>query len=475
MTGLLLAIRLVLAAVFTVASVAKLLDRPGSRQSMREFGVPPVLAGPLAIAVPVAELVCALALLATASAWWGAVGALALLLVFTLAIVVNLAQGRTPDCHCFGKVHSEPVGWGTVARNGALAAAALVVILQGPTGAGPGLLAWLSSLERTESFLLALAVGLLAVAAGTAFVVFQLLAQNGRLMARLEAIEKKLGGREALETPEPSGLPVGEKAPEFRATALDGSVVTLGVLAQGGIPTMLLFAEPGCGACEGLLPSVAAWQRDHAERLSIVVVTRGDLNAAWTRSAEHGLGRVVLQLGREVSDAYGVKTSPSAVLVKDGLIASTLAVGPDAIRALVLAHTLPPPVKVGDRVPRLELTDLDGQVVDLGALDGHRTVLLFWNPDCGFCRAMLGELRSWERVRPRTAPELVVISTGTVEVNREQSFRSRVLLDPVFGAGKVFGVGGTPSAVLVEDGRVASEVGVGAPAVMELMGEGVRR
>jgi hypothetical protein len=36
---MLLLIRLILAAVFAVAGVAKLLDRAGSRQSMREFGM----------------------------------------------------------------------------------------------------------------------------------------------------------------------------------------------------------------------------------------------------------------------------------------------------------------------------------------------------------------------------------------------------------------------------------------------------
>ena len=36
--------------------------------------------------------------------------ALALLLAFVGGIVVNLARGTTPDCHCFGQLHSEPAG-----------------------------------------------------------------------------------------------------------------------------------------------------------------------------------------------------------------------------------------------------------------------------------------------------------------------------------------------------------------------------
>jgi hypothetical protein len=46
-------------------------------------------------------------------------------------------------------------------------------------------------------------------------------------------------------------------------------------------------------------------------------------------------------------------------------------------------------------------------------------------------------------------------------------------LDQQFAVGRAFGTSGTPSAVLVDaEGKVASEVTVGAPAVMELAGAG---
>jgi hypothetical protein len=50
---------------------------------------------------------------------------------------------------------------------------------------------------------------------------------------------------------------------------------------------------------------------------------------------------------------------------------------------------------------------------------------------------------------------------------------SPVLLDQNFATGRAFGASGTPSAVLVDaEGKVATEVTVGAPAVMELAGVG---
>jgi peroxiredoxin len=469
--GFFLASRLVLAAVFAVAGIAKLLDRGGSRQSLREFGIPRIAIGPLAWGLPLAELACAVLLVSAPLAWWGSLAALALLTAFTLAIVVNLAQGRTPDCHCFGKVHSEAVGWGTVVRNVVLMALAGVIGIQGIGNTGPALTTWLGGLSRTDALLLVLTGAFLVLAGVTAFTFMQLLTQNGRLMLRLEAVEAKLGGREALAATQESGLALNTKAPDFKAKSLDGRQVTLGSLTSGPKPLLLLFSEPGCSACEAMSPSVVRWQHDHADRLKIVYVTRQHPELSLETIADHGLQNVILQTNREISEAYGVRATPSAVLVSEGKIASPLAAGADAIRALVFANTLPPLVKAGDSVPLLELPDLDGNLFDITAFKGRRAVLLFWSPACGFCETMLQDVRSWERTRPRNAPALVVISSGSADTNRQQRFRSIVLLDQVFGVGRVFGSTGTPSAVAIdEDGRVASEVAVGAQAVMELVG-----
>ena len=124
----LLAARLLLAAVFLVAGLAKLADRAGSRKALVDFGVPVALAAPLGLLLPLAEIAVPAALVSIPSAWWGAVGALALLLLFVAGISVNLARGRKPDCHCFGQLHSTPAGWPTLVRNAVLAAIAGFVV-----------------------------------------------------------------------------------------------------------------------------------------------------------------------------------------------------------------------------------------------------------------------------------------------------------------------------------------------------------
>jgi thiol-disulfide isomerase/thioredoxin len=128
-------------------------------------------------------------------------------------------------------------------------------------------------------------------------------------------------------------------------------------------------------------------------------------------------------------------------------------------------------VATGQRVPPVTLRDLDGAEVDLANWLGQETILLFWSPSCGFCQRVLPELRGWERQRPAGVPRLLLISTGAAEANRAMELASPVLLDDAFHTGRLFGAAGTPSAVLIDrEGKVASGVAVGGPAVLALAG-----
>ncbi len=84
---------------------------------------------------------------------------------------------------------------------------------------------------------------------------------------------------------------------------------------------------------------------------------------------------------------------------------------------------------------------------------------------------MLYDMNAQEADPPEGAPQILVVSAGTTEDNRAIGFRSTVVLDQGFNTGLAFGATGTPSAVLVDsEGKVASEVAVGAPAVLGLAG-----
>src|SRR5690606_24145489 len=183
--------RLVLAATFGVAGIAKLLDLNGSREALKGFGVPERLARPGGLALPIAEVVIAVALMTERFGWWGAVGAAVLLAIFLAAMARSMARGEAPDCHCFGQLHSEPVGWSTVVRNGVLLAISLFVVWQGRDDVGTSLGDVLGGLSRTESVLLAITSIAVLGAAGSLWLGFQLLQQQGRILLRLDEIEQR--------------------------------------------------------------------------------------------------------------------------------------------------------------------------------------------------------------------------------------------------------------------------------------------
>jgi peroxiredoxin/uncharacterized membrane protein YphA (DoxX/SURF4 family) len=497
----LLIARLLVAAVFLLAGAAKLADRAGSRRAVIDFGVPVVLASPLGLLLPLAELAVAAALVSKATAWWGALGALALLGAFVAAIAMNLSRGRKPDCRCFGQLHSSPAGWQTLTRNVALAGVAGFVVAGGHADAGLSASGVLADLTIAQASALASGLVLLALLVLAGRLLVNLLRQNGRLLLRIDALEKRLdsAGIAAVageEGEHGAGLPVGSVAPGFNLPGLYGEVLTLDALRAAGRPVALIFADPGCGPCNALIPEIGLWQRTYAADLTIALLSRGDLHVNRAKYAEHGLTNVLLQRDRETATAYEENGTPSAVLVRpDGTIGSPLANGAVAIQALIDravgaptgppgaatagqngdrpgsgALAPPPPApQIGEPSPPVKLPDLNGHTVNLAGFRGTKTLLLFWNPGCGFCQQMLDELRSWEDSPPEGAPKLLIVSTGTREANEGTGLRSPILLDTGFGVASSFGANGTPMGVLIdEEGRIASEVAAGAPAVMAL-------
>ena len=131
MTVVLVACRVGLAVVFAIAGISKLRDLSGTRRAVAGFGVPESAAPTAAVLLPLAELAVAIALVVPVTAVAAATAAVALLAFFSAGIAANLARGRRPDCHCFGQVQPGPIGARTLARNGILAALALVIVAAG--------------------------------------------------------------------------------------------------------------------------------------------------------------------------------------------------------------------------------------------------------------------------------------------------------------------------------------------------------
>ncbi|MFN4351859.1 MAG: MauE/DoxX family redox-associated membrane protein [Hylemonella sp.] len=488
---------LILSAVFLMAGVLKLFNREDTAKNLLEFGAPEWLSRPGALALPLAEITVALALWPASTAQWGAAAALALLLLFMSAIGWNLLQGKKPECRCFGQVSAKPVGQSTLVRNGVLAAvAAFLLTTDAPMADISDATTRVEFLQATTA---ALGLALLAGLVAGSWLALNLMQQQGRLLLRLEMLEHQLatGNAQRYQAPTPAaapaGLPVGSKAPGFELPRLLGEgTLSLGELLGLGRPVMLVFSDPQCGPCNQLMPAIAGWQKELAHKVTVAFVNRGDRTANEEKAKALGLKNVLLQAKDEVADRFEVYGTPSAVFIgADGLIQFPAASGSVPMESLfrqasgdtplteLVALAPAPaertsPVQVGDPAPDFTLQSITGKPVQLREKTGRR-LLLFWNPGCGYCAQMLDRLKRWEGSRDDLSPELVLISTGTVQANRDLGLRSDILLDQGFSVGPLYGASGTPSAILVDEhGKIASQVAVGASAVFALAHAGQR-
>jgi peroxiredoxin len=312
-----LVLRLLLAGVFALAAVGKVLDLSGSRRALVDFGVPVRMAALLGTALPGVELLIAVALLVQPVARAGAGGALVLLLVFVGVIARIVRAGGAPQCHCFGRVGSEPAGRSTLVRNLVLAAAAAVALAAGPGRS----LASLSG-ESVAVLLAALAAGLVMIVGGMR------LARGARVPGR--------GAGGAPGGASPSGAERGRWAPEVWVLTLDGQRQPLSGVFGQGTPAVLLQVSPQCPPCHSLMRDVRRWRRTLVPSLTLITVSSGSVQANREFAHELAIDELLLSEGRTVAEAFGVGGTPSAVLIdSEGRIAGLPATGPPAIEALI--------------------------------------------------------------------------------------------------------------------------------------------
>jgi peroxiredoxin len=350
----LLAVRLVLAAVFLVAGIAKLVNGSASSQALRDFGAPR-LVQPLGALLPPLEMAVAAGLLFVPAAWYAAWGALALLGTFIAGIAVNLARGHQPACNCFGQLHSRPISWRTLVRNGVLAACATWLVASGPPRATADLWVFLGGLDsrgRRVATVVAAVIGFAILHAlrrdepdSAATLIDEPVSVPPRSRTAAVATQPE-AARATRDAPASVltgvGLAVGTAAPGFVIPDLEGQPHSLDSLRASGKPVLLLFSSPFCESCQVLVPKLPGLAALHHDAFHLVLISRGSVRQNLEKLREPGMLPVLLQRDFEVAEAYDCTSTPAAVLVgADGVIQSRLATGALAIEQLMSSRSRP--------------------------------------------------------------------------------------------------------------------------------------
>ena len=484
----LLILRLSLAAVFGVAGIAKLFDPAGSEKAFGEFGVPKPLIRPLVYLLPMTELLIAGGLLFVQTSWFGAVGAAGLLLVFSAGMLYQLAKGNAPDCHCFGQIHSEPVGKVSVLRNVALLVLAAILTIQGQSSQGLNLV---NSNQDIMQFVIGIAVVLLLGA--VVFFLKRISEQQTQIMRRIELMELVARDGSSVEREDVGhpheGLPIGAQFPAFDLPDIKGAKISLDSLRADAKPVLFFFVSPTCTPCKALMPEFEQWQQELGEKVKMVFVSSGKVEANTEKFGENAFKILLLQKDREFAETVRAKWTPTAVLMdRNGRIASHLAAGDTAIRELVEkikdddlqqeflyfanGNGDSQPVRIGNDIPEFSLEDIKGHEITTDYFKGKQTLITFWSMTCPHCVNMMDDLKEWDKTRGKGEPELLVFSDGDKGAHEEIELGSPIVLDEGYKTAAKLGMFGTPSAILVnENGKIVSETAIGAPDIWSLVGK----
>lgn len=311
-----LAGRLAVAGAFVLAAVLKLADLPGVRATLYLSRVTRPWVPQLTWLLPGVEFVLAAGLVTTRAGWSAAVLSAALLVAFTLFLVLDRSAGE--GCTCFGR-RSRSSRSGGIVRDVLLLAVLVPALARGPAADRPGV-------PEGSEVAFGLVYGL-AVVAGARWAIHRDRGHRAR---------PRSPGRRRVGVPPQPLREVRRQAVPFDLPTLDGGRLRLADLLPAG--TVLLFVETGCELCELVLPQAAG-------RPDVVVVAAGPAADVAALASRYRLapGRVALDEDGAVADTYRLPATPGAcrltpegVLVgADGKPAERLSIGVEAIRELL--------------------------------------------------------------------------------------------------------------------------------------------
>lgn len=318
---------------------------------------------------------------------------------------------------------------------------------------------------------------------------YQLVKQQGRILLRLEQIEKQAAP--AVPASPPDALTLGAAFPAFALPGLAGQTVRLEDFR--GHQVLLVHWSPDCGFCEQLAPELAALESDFRERkVQPLLLAYGDAEANRKLAAEHRLTYPILLLhDTQPPEPFRRMGTPVAYLLdNEGHVTQPFAVGADEVARLarLAASRLPGEnslaesrivrdgLKAGTPAPPFRLPAVRGGTVALEDYRGRRVLLVFSDPHCGPCDELAPRLARLEREHRRNGLSFVMVGRGDAGENLHKAeqfgIEFPVVLQEKWKLSKQYGIFATPVAFLVgEDGVILKDVAVGAEAIQALAAE----
>ncbi|WP_039011434.1 methylamine dehydrogenase accessory protein MauD [Pseudomonas brassicacearum] len=109
------------------------------------------------------------------------------------------------------------------------------------------------------------------------------------------------------------GVAVNEPAPQITAADRHGRPVSFGYAAEKS--QLLFFLSPTCPICKSLLPAIKSIAKEQADRLDVVFISDGDMEAQQALIREHKLDNAIYVVGPEVGMTYQIGKLPYAALI----------------------------------------------------------------------------------------------------------------------------------------------------------------
>lgn len=341
----------------------------------------------------------------------------------------------------------------------------------------------------------------LLIAIGT-WLGYQLVRQNGRILLRLDSLERQLRPRPAPRR-EPSGLPLGSVAPDFELPDLAG--INHKLSEYRGKHVLLMFFNPGCGFCTKMADDLANLSAIGSDTLVVpLVVSTGDLETNRALIKQHGIRCGFLrQEQMEVASQYHAQGTPMGYRIDpNGHIASELIIGAEALLKLVEVNALQPPkqpgkrekkdapkeklphhslersrlkrdgLKAGDKAPEFQLPRIDGGKLAMEDLRGERVLLVFSDPECGPCDELAPHLQQIHE--QRSDVKVLMISRKDIGLNVAKAARLGltfpIVIQKRWEISLQYAMFATPIGYLIdEQGILLRDVAVGVEPILALL------